>query len=241
MPERKEKEMSEEQAGYEVAHTAPQTPMQIIGAAVAQGVDADTLERLMALQERYDAGQAQKAYNQAVVEFQTRCPIVERGDSANGRAYARLDRIWRTVRPLMAECGLAVTWHECETTPDLVTIRGAITHRAGHSVAIMHTMPTPDRLNGQNAAQRAASAETYAKRYAICSALGIQTGDDDDGAATGGKVAAQIKPETLERLKALIEAKGSDVQKVCAFAKVDRLEDMSETVADKVIKMLAKK
>lgn len=231
--------MSERNAEYQIAPVA-QTPMQIIGAAVTAGADVATLERLMALQERYDGMQAQQAYNKALVSFQSRCPIVERGDSANGRAYARLDRIWRTVRPLMQECGLAVTWNECETTADLVTIRGAITHRDGHSVPITHIMPAPDKLNGQNAAQRAASAETYAKRYAICSALGIQTGDDDDGAGVQTASPAQ-KPETAKTLAALIAKVKPDMPKLLAFAKAETVDAIPEHTAQKVIAMLEKK
>jgi len=215
------------------------TPLDIIQQAITAGASVEALERLVGLQERWQAGEAQAAYNRALVDFQTRCPIVDRGDSANGRAYAKLDRIWRTIRPLMQECGLAVTWHAVEATPDVVTLAGAITHRDGHSVAIAHTIPTQDKLSGQNAAQRAASAETYAKRYAICSALGIQTGDDDDGAA-GSPAPSAVTPDTLKRVRELCRVKAVDVAKVEAWAG-GKIEAMTEAKAQQALAMLAKK
>lgn len=151
--------------------------------------DADKLDRLLQMQERDRRANAEALYNAAVVRFQQRCPIIAKGDTANGRPYARMDRIWREIRPLLTECGLAVTWESCTVTGDACAIKGHLRHAAGHAVGLEHAIPLPEANRGQNAAQRAASGETYAKRYAICSALGIQTGDDDDGNASGPGVA----------------------------------------------------
>jgi hypothetical protein len=46
-------------------------------------------------------------------------------------------------------------------------------------------VPLPELIKGQNLAQQTGSAFTYAQRYAFCAALGIVTGDDDDGHAAG--------------------------------------------------------
>jgi hypothetical protein len=45
------------------------------------------------------------------------------------------------------------------------------------------------------------SATTYARRYALCSALGIVTGEDDDGNAAG---TAYVTKEQSDELAALV-------------------------------------
>ena len=65
------------------AVTAPQTPLAIIAAATADpNVDADKLEKLLAVQQQWDAGEARKAYARAMGQFQARMPIIEKGDDA---------------------------------------------------------------------------------------------------------------------------------------------------------------
>ena len=57
---------------------------------------------------------------------------------------------------------------------------------AGDVERIVRDVPTPELIKGQNKAQQAGSASTYAQRYGLTAALGLVTGDDDDGHAAGG-------------------------------------------------------
>jgi hypothetical protein len=96
-----------------------------------------------------------------------------------------MDRIWRSIRPLVTELGLSVTWQVCELRDGVCHIEGQLRHRDGHGEKLVQDIPVPELLKGQNKAQQAGSAATYAKRYALCAALGIVTGDDDDGHKAG--------------------------------------------------------
>ena len=173
-----------------------QNPMQIISAAVMAGnVPVETMRALLDLETQYKQREAQKAFSGAVVKFQHECPIVEKGDSANGKPYARMDRIARAISPHMKACGLAVTWESVRfnETMTVCTIDGTLLHADGYSRPIHAEIAVPKGNPSQNSAQVCASAETYAKRYAICGCLGIYTGDDNDGsAAVPSLTAAQI-------------------------------------------------
>ena len=48
----------------------PNTPVHLLELAINQGADIDKLEKLMAMQERWDANLAKKAYTDAMVRFQ---------------------------------------------------------------------------------------------------------------------------------------------------------------------------
>lgn len=149
-------------------------------------LDTDKAKAMAEMMERAEDRQARKDYFAAISQFQGRCPIIEKGDKANGRPYARMDRIWRTIKPLMFELGLAPSWHvvEYRESGNTCHLEGELTHTSGHFVKLIHDVPCPEKIPGQSSTQRAGSAETFAKRYATCSALGIVTGEDDDG--TGG-------------------------------------------------------
>ena len=182
--------------------TPANSAVSIIQQAIATGADPAYLRELLQVREQWEAGEARKLYSQAISDFQSRCPIIEKGDKAHNKAYAAMDRIWRTIRPLLDETGLSIVWTVNTLTDYGLHIEGEIRHRAGHSVAISYDLPMPDKVTGQNAAQQMGSASSYAKRYATCAALGIVTGEDDDGLAAG---TAYVTKEQADELVAILE------------------------------------
>lgn len=161
--------------------------LSLIRDAINSKVSPEHLRELLAVRREWEADEARKAFNVAVSEFQRRAPIVSKGDKAYDKEYARMDRIWRETRPLITELGLSVTWQVCELRADgLCHVEGQLRHRDGHGEKLVQDIPMPELIKGQNRAQQMGSASTYAKRYAFCSALGIVTGDDDDGHRAGG-------------------------------------------------------
>ncbi len=104
----------------------------IAEAASNPDVDPAKLSALLAVKRDWEADEARKQFAGAMAQFQGAAPIVDKGDTANGRAYSRIDRIWKSVRPLMQECGLTVSWQECLVDGDLMRLRGQLQHRDGH-------------------------------------------------------------------------------------------------------------
>lgn len=169
----------------------PTGAVALIREAIAQKVDPAALRELLAVKEQWEASEARKAYNRAVSDFQRGCPIIAKEDKSFTASYARMDRIWRTIRPLLTGLGLSVTWHICALREGVCHVEGKLRHRDGHAEDLIMDLPLPERMKNkdgkdvQNAPQQMGSASTYAKRYAMCAALGIVTGDDDDGEAAG--------------------------------------------------------
>ena len=172
----------------------------LIREAIAAKADPAQLRELLAVRREWESDEARKAFNHAVAEFQRRCPIVEKADDAYGKKYARMDRIWREVRGLLTELGLSVTWQTCELRDKLCRVEGQLRHRDGHGEKLVQDVPLPDQLKGQNEAQRMGSASTYAKRYALCAALGIVTGDDDDGHRAGTQYVTHDQAQAVAEL-----------------------------------------
>lgn len=221
----------------ELTTTQP-SAVALIQQAITSGADPAYLRELLAVRREWEADEARKAYCVAVSEFQRKAPIIEKGDDAHGKSYARLDRIWRTIRPLVAELGLSVTWQKCELRDGICHVEGTLAHAMGHSTPIVADTALPELIRGQNAAQQVGSAETYAKRRALCSALGIVTGDDDDGHAAATVV---IEPaQVTEILTALGELDEFDRNDALAaaleWAGVERVEELPASKFKGVLK-----
>ncbi len=175
--------------------------LSLIREAMASGATPETLRELLAVRREWEADEARKAYNVAVSEFQRRCPIIEKADKAYDKQYARMDRIWRTIRPLLGELGLSATWQACELRGDgLCHVDGQLRHRDGHGEKLAQDIPMPELIKGQNRAQQMGSAATYAKRYALSAALGIVTGDDDDGHRAGTQFVTHDQAQEITQL-----------------------------------------
>jgi len=82
------------------------------------------------------------------------------------------------------------------------------------------------------------AATTYAKRYATCSALGVQTGEDTDGNVR------EASPATADKLavaRELIAKTQSDEGKLCQYLNVHCLEDCTAEQIAQAIGLLKKK
>lgn len=172
----------------------------LMQAAMQNGADPAYLRELLAVRREWEADEAKKAFNLAVAEFQRRAPIIEKADKAHDKMYARLDRIWREIRPLVTDLGLSVTWQVCEMREGFVHVEGMLRHRDGHGEKLVQDIALPELIRGQNLAQQTGSASTYARRYALCGALGIVTGDDDDGHNAGTKFVTKEQADELHEL-----------------------------------------
>lgn len=152
--------------------------------ATDPSVDPAKLREILSVKQSWEADESRKAFAAAMARFQSLCPIIPKLDTANGRAYARLDRIHKLVKPILQECGLWFSWTVCEEREGgMVYLEGILGHATGHQIQCKQLISLPDKISGTNAAQRAGSGQTYAKRYGELAALNIITGDDDDGNA----------------------------------------------------------
>jgi len=193
----------------QLAHTPHVGAIAIIQGALASGVSPDHLRELLAVRREWEADEARKAFNLSVSEFQRRAPIIAKADKAYDKEYARMDRIWREIRPLLTELGLSVSWQICELREGVCHVEGMLRHKDGHGERLVYDCPLPAIIktksggDAQNAAQQMGSATTYAKRYAMTGALGIVTGEDDDGHRAGTQF---VTHEQAEQIKDLISA-----------------------------------
>ena len=186
-----------------VAH-APQaqavvtTPAQLLEIAVSQNADLDKLERLMALQERWEANEARKEFVLAMAGFkQEPLEIFKRKEVGYttkdgefvGYKHATLSDVANVVVPAMARHDLSHRW-DVKQENGRIIVTCVVTHKRGHSETV--TLDgSPDSSGKKNAIQQVASTVTYLQRYTLLLATGLaaqdQLDDDGQGAGKGGE------------------------------------------------------
>lgn len=162
----------------------------IKAAATNPEVSPEKLREFLAARREWEADEARKAYNAAVAEFQRTAPIVPKSTKGQKGDYAALDQIWSAVRRRLTDLGLAVTWNIVELKGEgegqFCHLDGMLRHKLGHGERLAFDLPLPGIIKTSdgraviNPSQMMGSAVSYAKRYALCAALGIVTGEDDD-------------------------------------------------------------
>ena len=135
----------------------------------------------------------------ALADFQQEVPVIHKDTQGYGYTYTNLTNILTTINPLMKKNGLGFT--QMLDGEDLKTI---IFHcDSGESISSTAKIPQNVILKGMNAFQVLGSANTYIRRYALSSALGLVTDKDIDACGEQLKEPIKTPSDKLKDCKTL--------------------------------------
>lgn len=217
------------------------TRLNPLVAAVLGGadVDLDKMEKMMAMQERYEALEAKKAYNAAMSSFRGEAPVIGRDSHVSygntDYKHSTLGSALKEINPLLAKYGLNPSWRTSQDTGQ-ITVTCTITHAQGHSESTSLSS-APDASGGKNSIQAIGSAVSYLERYTLFSICGLASGDqDDDG---HGEDLQKITEEQAMQIHALIDENGLNKDKFIAWikrsVKSDSIEEINTNGFDTVM------
>jgi hypothetical protein len=154
------------------------TPMDMVQHAVSSGAGIDVLEKLLALQERWEANQGRKDFDEAIAAAKAEIkPVARNKTGHNAKKYADFAAYAREVDPVLARHGLSYRFRTEQD--DRIKVTCILSHRGGHSET--NTLAGPaDSSGSKNAIQAIGSTLTYLQRYTLTQALGLAASDDDD-------------------------------------------------------------
>lgn len=206
---------------------ASEGPSRLLEIAVRQDLDIDKLERLMAMQERWNEQQAKEAFYVALANFQKIVPVLEKrnvvdftgkGGGKVRYAYASLSDIKGQIQEGLSDCGLSYRWEFADKDTQL-EVTCILTHLSGHSEKTTMTAPA-DTSGSKNPVQERASTITYLQRYTLIGALGLATANmDDDGRQ--GQVSGSTPEEAAKDLPPLPEGTDTTAPKPETPGKTD--------------------
>lgn len=183
------------------------TPAGLLALAVEKGADVDRLERLMALQERWEANEARKAFNSAFADFKSEAvKIIKRTEVKDGplkgKFHANLFDVVDATTPSLSKHGLTISWKLSKDDPAWMEVTCALRHVGGHSESVSMGA-APDTGPGRNAIQARGSAKSYLERYTATAILGLAAQDAD----TDGGGGTHLTEEEIAEWAAQIESK----------------------------------
>jgi hypothetical protein len=214
------------------APATPLTPMAMIERALASGTTPETLEKLLTLQERWEANQARKAFIAAMslarVKF---APILKQNDGYASRyKYETLSNVMDAVDGPLGEHGFSYDWVTEDLPDGRIRVTCVVTHEAGHSRSNSLSgdpKDTADAKANMNGFQRMGGAVTYLQRYTLKAALGIAASKDTDGAMQSTDVLMEINADQFQELKRLLEESGETEQRMLAYVKAEQTETLT--------------
>ena len=222
------------------------TPADLVRIALESNADLDRLERLMRMQQEWEAQQARKAYVAAMSAFKQDPPTIFKAkrvafDTSKGRTeymHATIGDVTQPVIEGLAKVGISHRWDVQQPDGGMIQVTCILTHEQGHSESV--TMRAGrDESGGKNNIQAVASTITYLERYTLLSITGLATHDlpDDDGRAAeqaptkSAAVAANIKPVKLDDVLAAYKAVATPADMTAADEQAARLSDAEKEVA----------
>lgn len=179
--------------------------------ALDKGGDAvNQLEKLVGMYERFADRKARKDFINALAKFQQECPAIEKNrkktkadnsGSSFGYEWADFDQIVDIIRPHLTANGLSITfdgdvsedgkWHTTTCT---------LRHVNGASEVSRAKFPITSSA-GMSEQQKVASANSYGKRYALASVLGLSVSEPEAPSAKAEREAPVVTEEEVTSLK----------------------------------------
>lgn len=218
----------------------PTTPMEMLNRAMMSGAAPEILEKMMALQERWEKNEARKAFDRAMSAAKAEIPPIRKNRTvsfgAGKTAYQHedLSEIERTVVPILSRHELSYRFRTNVTDKSIV-VTCIVSHQDGHREE--NSLPGPaDTSGSKNALQAIGSTVTYLQRYTLKAALGLSASDDDDATSISG--GGDLTEDQKKKLgDALVEA-GADVVRFCRLYGIEDPNDLpARQFADAMAKL----
>lgn len=226
----------------EIQVVETRSPAEIITTALASGADPDMLEKMLTMQERWEANEARKAYHAAMAEFKKNPPEIDKDkkvefDTSKGKTsynHASLYNVTDKITKALSDHGFSVSWFPQQNGIISVTCR--ITHCMGHSEEATLSAPS-DTSGTKNPIQAIASTISYLERYTVLALTGLATKEmDDDGKSAGNN--QPITEEEYSVLQDWLVAANRKETQVCKFLKIESFKQLTRPLYNKAIASL---
>ena len=212
-----------------VSSITPATPMEMLARALQMQSSPEVLEKLLALQERWERNENRKAFDQAMIkaaaEFE---PVVKRNRASYGTGkanyeYEDLAMIEQAVKPALNKYGIFYR-HRPKVEANVIIVTCVL---YGHGYRDEDcSLPAPaDSSGSKNPVQAIGSTVTYLQRYTLRMALGLAPIKDDDAEP----ISSGLNEAELEVIKAALndaEANENDMIRFCKTMKIEGLANL---------------
>lgn len=225
----------------------PITELELMDRMIDRGVTPENVAafgELVKLRERMEARNAEKQFNIAFSAMQAEIKKVQAirpvpaKDGSIKYKVAPLEDIDSQARPIYQKHGFSVSFSEGADKPGKVTKLCILSHISGHKRENSFTLRVGSGPYGASESQADAAAHSAAKRGALCDALNIIIGHQEDDARIEG---APITAEQAAELRERVRQTASDEKAFLKYAGAKTYEEIPSTAYSRLDASLKRK
>lgn len=238
----------ERKAGTELAEVTDLSAgiLNVIARAASDpGTDVDKLERLLALQERVLAREAEQAFNEAMKSAQQEMPAIKRNqkNETTRSTYTDLEALAAAMDPIIHSHGFSLSFGSGDSPlPGHYRVTCEAAHTGGHSKHYFADVPADmtGMKGNQNktATHGFGSTMSYGRRYLKLLIFDIATTDDDGQAASRGLT---IDDAQIACIQNMASGAGADLRRFCAYFKINAVPELPVARFTEAVNMLSQK
>ena len=207
--------------------------------ALSNNADVNALEKLLDMQERWEARQSRHDFFESLAEFQSSVPMITKSKKGHNYKYAPLPDIQIAIGSLLKKVGLTYRFEQDHSRDGLIEVTCVVTHKGGHTEKTSMTAGYDD-TGSKNEIQSRGSTVTYLQRYTLIGAFGLITADEDiDGRID--QSAGYITADQVIEIKDLLKESGSDEAKMLKAFKADAVEHILNSRYERIVRILRSK
>lgn len=218
----------------------------LVLAAMDKNLDTDKLNQLLEIQAKFEAMEAEKAYNRAMSDFKSNAPTIKKDKlvsyvtdkGTTQYRHASLGYALTEINPVLSKFGLSLTFRARQENGQTI-VTAQVTHLSGHSEST-ELGASPDSSGGKNGIQSIASTVTYLKRHTAFALLGLEGIDDDDGNGYMSNI-EYITAEEEADLISLVEDVGANSKLFLKFLKINEYSQLPKNKLKSAISKLEQK
>ncbi|MGE0278433.1 MAG: ERF family protein [Nitrospiraceae bacterium] len=203
-------------------------------AARDPNVDVDKMERLLAMQEKIIARNAEQAFSAAMSAAQSEMrPVAADANNPQTKSrYASYLALDKALRPIYVNHGFALSFDTATTqNADVLVVLCDVMHTSGHTRRYSVPMPADGKgAKGGDVMTKThatGAAMTYGQRYLLKMIFNIAVGEDND---RGGETYTRITQDQADTIREAIEAAGKSRDQFLKLFKIERIEDLAADV-----------
>lgn len=216
--------------------------------ALHPDLPVEKLEKLLDMQIRVRAIEAEQAFSSAMAKVQAELPTIVR-DSPNTQTnskYAKHEKIAKAIKPIYTREGFSITFSEGDTPKEKhIRIVGILRHSAGHKETHFIDVAIDDvgiqgKVN-KTQTHAEASSGTYGRRLLTCLMFDVALGNDNDGNHQSLPTITESQVADLESLMQEIGITGQRRDTMLKALKITSLDQILAKNYEAVVKQVEAK
>jgi hypothetical protein len=219
------------------------SPAEMMLVAAKNNYTPEQIMKMLDAQERYDAIQAKKAYNQAMSDFKANPPKILKEKQVAFKdvryKHATLADSADKIGESLSKFGLSFSW-ATQQKENQIGVTCRLSHTLGHFEETT-LWAGADNTGSKNSIQQLGSTVTYLQRYTLFLITGLAAQDQTDDDGKHSQVVELIDEKEIAILEEYFTSLEVNVPEFMKYMGVESIQDITKQAYPKALNALKTK